>query len=276
MDELRFEPTPAGELLDRAFVVYRKHFARYLAIVALVHVPIGIASMGLMVVWAQYTGRSGPADVFGTVFGSMCAGWIVIWLLKAMGDGLATAALVRCISCACFDYETTLGHAYRHILPQAGWIILASLIANVATFVALMLCYLPALPVFIFFSLTIPVLVLEGGHAFTAIGRSFSLVAAGFGRAMFVLGFATLGYMMVLVLLGAIGQGLFFWQQETGNAALGLALQQVVAMLPPVIATPLLTSAAVLFYYDMRVRREGFDLEVYVAERNAAEGSGHA
>jgi hypothetical protein len=39
-------------------------------------------------------------------------------------------------------------------------------------------------------------------------------------------------------------------------------VQQLVSIIPQILATPIGASAFILLYYDLRIRKEGFDLEM--------------
>jgi len=51
-------------------------------------------------------------------------------------------------------------------------------------------------------------------------------------------------------------------QDPTGSSRLWASLSQVGEFLATVLVTPYLTIATAVFYYDLRVRKEAFDLQL--------------
>jgi len=107
-----------------------------------------------------------------------------------------------------------------------------------------------------------PAIVLEGLGPIAALRRSFALTRRQTRHALAALIMAWLIYVSVIVLSSLIGTLL---RQPTA----ALALQTVV-----VAATyPLLASVETVLYYDLRVRTEGFDVELMARDASLAPAS---
>lgn len=110
------------------------------------------------------------------------------------------------------------------------------------------------------YSLAMPVCVVEGVAAGPAIKRSTQLSKGARGR-IFVLGL--LVYAIRLILATLLGFPLFiFAAKHLGQPLpIGLmAITQVAGFLVNTFIGPIYSTGLTLFYYDQRVRKEGFDI----------------
>ena len=110
------------------------------------------------------------------------------------------------------------------------------------------------------YSLAVPASVVENLRAFPALRRSIGLSKGSRGR-IFLLG------LLVVVIqlgLGGITQGFFIvaaFKQHGELAAWVRALQQIVGFFTNAFVGPIYAIGLTLFYYDQRVRKEGYDIE---------------
>ena len=110
------------------------------------------------------------------------------------------------------------------------------------------------------YSLAIPACTVENLKARAAIKRSISLSRGSRGR-IFMLGLLT-----VIIQLGLIGltQGFFIIAgiKHKGDVPLWMSIvQQLLAFLTNTFVGPIYATGFTLFYFDQRVRKEGFDIE---------------
>jgi hypothetical protein len=123
------------------------------------------------------------------------------------------------------------------------------------------------LPAFIYgvmmglrYALSVPACVVENLTARAAIRRSIELSKYSRGR-IFVL------WLLVAVIemaAGIVSQSFFIFETIKHHQQLPVALrilQQFVAFCTNTFITPILATGLTLFYYDQRVRKEGYDIE---------------
>ncbi|MGB6746079.1 MAG: hypothetical protein WBE38_20685 [Terracidiphilus sp.] len=111
------------------------------------------------------------------------------------------------------------------------------------------------------YSLAVPACVVEELPARQAIKRSIHLSKDSRGR-IFVLGLLVYAVRLVLGVLLAL-PFIFFAFKHRGHAipiAL-LAAQQIASFVVNTLIGPIYSTGLTLFYYDQRVRKEGFDIE---------------
>jgi len=111
------------------------------------------------------------------------------------------------------------------------------------------------------YSLAMPACVVEGLPAGQAIKRSIELSQGARGR-IFVLGLLVTAIQMLLGLLLGFPTILFAFRHVGQQLPLGwLAVQQVANFLITAFIGPIYSAGLTLFYYDQRIRKEGFDIE---------------
>jgi hypothetical protein len=156
------------------------------------------------------------------------------------------------------------------LLPLVGFCAVALLLlaASVA----------PVLIVFMRLMVTVPALALEGLSGWKAVQRSSALVRFDPGLGVFYWGEMRLSFLLlplfVIELLIFLLTSLPLTLHEIGeimrNGSMGqitpppdsvLILSQILTFLAGSLILPLYSIATTLFYYDIRIRREGFDLE---------------
>ena len=118
------------------------------------------------------------------------------------------------------------------------------------------------------YAVTTPVVVLENlASATDSLGRSWALTK-GAKLKIFGIFFVTgLIVFLPMVLFAGLAGVL-----KAGSLITGQAFEVIAAALP-IILTPLLSCVITLVYYDLRVRREGFDLQV-LSEQLSTLGTG--
>lgn len=121
------------------------------------------------------------------------------------------------------------------------------------------------------YSLSVPACVVEDVKARQAMRRSIELSKGARGR-IFLLALLVVAIQMGL---GLITQAFFLvdtFKHHGDLPALIRVLQQVVAFFTNTFVGPIYATGFTLFYYDQRIRKEGFDIEWMMH----AAGMGHA
>lgn len=261
-----------GEILDAALTIFRRHFG--------VFVKIGIVALWLPVALTIYIQLAGGTEQHLVL-------WFVAQLFSYFAGLFLTAAAIRVISDSYLGRPPQLGEALSlgasRIWPLfvvgLGKSIIVGLLAAVIGVVAALT--IPALAAggssggvlaltvailggcwFIAFVLcgyavTTPVIVLENlNGAFDAFGRSWELTRS-FKRKIF--GIAVIAFLIVYVPISAVAVLGGFLRIEM--PLVGQTIEVVSAALP-IVVMPLLSCVFTLMYYDLRVRREAFDLQI--------------
>lgn len=137
----------------------------------------------------------------------------------------------------------------------------------IVSFIVMGILFLLALPAVIYgvimelrYSLAVPASVVEDLKARAAIKRSIALSKWSRGR-IFVL---RLLVWVIEVGLASLTQGFFVFaaMKNHGQLAVGWrVVQQFVGFCTTTFVAPILSTGLTLFYYDQRIRKEGYDIE---------------
>jgi len=249
MAEAEFVPMSVGQILDRTFKLYRENFVRFVAIIAVVHVPVALL------------GAVTGAAIQGAYAGLAVLTGLVTVFLAVVGQSLGNAALLKSVSESYLGNEVTVGEAYRFVLPKIFTVIWAGIMVGIITTIGFVLLVVPGVIFALWLYLTIPAIVVENLKASRGMSRSKSLVSGNLGKVF--------GVAFVVFLIGAILGALFQWVGSVvvgpiggESPSLGVFIGQVFSVVGQVLAAPIGATASILLYYDLRIRKEAFDLEM--------------
>jgi len=266
----QFSPMTVGQILDRIFRLYRNNFVRFIAIVAIIYVPITLISLIFVsliagsfeesLVAAQETGVPAQARTEGDVASILAMGLVAVFLFL-LAQVLCKAVLIKSVSDSYLGNETTVGQAYKAILPRLLTIIIAAILVIIVEFIGFMLLVVPGIIFALWFALTAQAIVVEKLGPIAGMKRSKALVSGNLGK-VFGLGF------LIIIISWIIGQ---VFQYAGGLVAVSVAaedlmtatiIKQLFSMAGQALVMPISAGAFILLYYDLRIRKEGFDLEM--------------
>ena len=258
-------PLGIGELLDAAIKIVRRQARPLFRIVLVVVVPVQLLAIAIA---AAAGGGTTQTSVFDPNTGATTTETVntgaftaqaVASLLGSIATLIATAALVKAVS------DTWIGQTpdWRESLRAAGkragaliWLVILVMAVLMGGFIALVI---PGIWAMVPCALAFPALIVEGCKGFKAIGRGRRLVK---GRWWPTFGAIFLGYMLSAILgfmLGGLAGAVFFASGHGTGFAVGNAIASSLATF---VTTPFNAAIITLAYYDLRVRKEGFDLQL--------------
>jgi hypothetical protein len=250
-------PLTVGEILDTSFSLYRRHFGA-LATVALV-------CTGIPLVLRMFLEASGGFFVNLTL-GILYALSLVVLNL------VATAATVFIVSESYLGRPLSARDALMRSTPYLGRILVCSLLMAMAAGLGFLLFFVPGVILAVGLALAIPAVVLEPGiSASGALSRSWELTRGARWR-IFGLGITLLVllYVPVVAITGLFAVLLPQSSGMFGTASLGMVMAIAVAGLVQMFIYPLFYCVLTITYYDLRVRKEGFDLELLASTLQSA------
>ena len=261
----QLRPLSLGEILDVSIKICLAHWRTLLKAVLVVVVPVEIVST---IVNADYTVNSmdlssSSAKTYDQTideFNKYLGGFAISSLLQICAVLLATAACFRAIAQAYLGEETDWRSSLSYALHLAPSLLLLLLLYVLGIMLGLVLFVLPGVWLYVAWAFAMPVLLIEGLRGRAALGRSFRLVE---GRWWRTFGVIVVGFLFALI-ISTIVQGAFFVGIAVGsdNDVLVLVLSAVAGILGLAISTPFQAALLTVIYFDLRVRKEGFDLEL--------------
>ena len=294
--ELR--PLSLGELLDRSFTFYRRHFSTFVGIMAAPSVMVLLVSVDreMMSALARHNLQNG--DIGWVLAGSgllivLSIGYFVVYMAALGATTLAVSDLYR-------DRPITIAGSYAQMRGQIGSLVVLMLltglrvggvavamlagigitagllrtaplfagsvialiaIAGGAVFVFLMLRY----------ALSVPALTLESVTPSEALGRSVDLTRNNLWRVFVLCLFSVvITYVSILIFQAPLITAAVIAGPES-PAAFWLNLAgALTGAIASAISGPIMIIALAVLYYDVRIRHEGLDLEIMMDKLGSA------
>lgn len=297
----RFRAQAVGELLDSAFTLYRRNFRLIVAITAVIQVPLALFSY----VAYRLTGFEGAATRLqqltagGTITSqqlsdlkspliTLAAVAVAVFLVQVLlVQPLATAAMTRAVSDIYLDKPTSVGAVYSAVARRIGAVIgvsvllilvglgifaavallsLGAVVAAGQAGAALLVLIIPAaaFAIVVFYTrwlFAAPIVILEHLGPVAALRRSWRLVRGCTGRVFGI----TLLVGLITGILSATVTALLSVATQFGDDNIRLVMNQLATLIVGVLIQPISFIVVVLLYYDVRIRREAFDIEMLAA-----------
>ncbi|MHB8994638.1 MAG: hypothetical protein ACYC63_05240 [Armatimonadota bacterium] len=257
-------PLNIADILDQSIRLYRQNFVPFVGIIALVYIPVGIMqiifayAMGDVATLGSETPDQVPWAQFATL-GMAGGGMLLVNLIAIpIGQGALTIAVSR----RYLNEPVTIADAYRSIGARWPLLIAAVLLVSLLVLTGMLFCIIPGIYVAVLLLIVTPIIVIEGLGPVDAMKRSAALVKDDWWRCFGI-------YMLLTLLVSLITQAvawpvamasMAFLMEK--NMALAQAINQGMSVAVQMLVQPVLITGLVLLYYDLRVRKEGFDLEL--------------
>jgi len=225
------------EIVDQTFRLYRRQFLLFFGIAAVLYVPWGVLQ----------------AIPFINVVA------VILIVPFAL---IAGAAMTKAVSDVYLGRTTTIGQAYGYI--RVVPFLLTILLAYLMVLGGFILAVIPGIIFVFWIAFVSQVFVIEGKQYKEAIVRSKFLIGKGTWAEvivlMFIVGIISTVIQGVLGLVLGASTAAF---EDAGRVPIHIGL---VNGLIQALVTPLGQIAMVLLYYDSRIRKEGFDLQLLAQE----------
>jgi hypothetical protein len=255
----QLRPLSVGEILDAGFRLLRYRFWTLVLSVLVPIVPLTIVATILQASTDEnaydLNSSATTSDSGASLVGALLGG-----VLQGAAIALAIAACIKVISAAYLGERAGVGDSLRYgmsrILALIGAYLLTVLIL-IPGFIALII---PAIFLAVKLSVTFPAVIVERAGPPTAIRRSFNLTRGNWWRvfAVVVVVFliaAVINFALTGVLIPAL------LADDVSEVTVAV-LDTILSIITFAITYPLWASVLTVLYYDLRVRNEGFDLQL--------------
>jgi hypothetical protein len=282
--ELR--PSSLGEILDRTAQMYRSHFLLYFGIAGISYA--GILVLSLLADVLFHSRAHTNTRMYGVLSGGV---GIVIALLTILPVAIAMAAVMHAVARNYLGQTCTIREAYvnvgrrwyRYILILVAMDTYAVL--PIAVLMGIMIVpavFLPAgmsrgiivgLMVVMMlagmcvavwwllrWALSVPASLMENLTVHRALKRSSVLTKGGIGR-IFVMLLLVVAVMMVIQYAIQIPMFILLWKSRGVPTLTTQIAASFGSSFSGAFVLPIYSIALTLFYYDQRIRKEGYDVE---------------
>ena len=280
---LDLAPMSIGDLLDRTVRLYRGYFLHLLSIMAVLAPLLGALSAwrpSFYEAIGNWESQQGFSSIALSAIRYVAESW-----LYSLGEG----AIAWSIAMRLGGKVPTIWGSYRPALRRCGtlaWIaVLTSLVwaaaIDLPVEIGVMLAtgdlgpwdirvwylvglgialFVPGAIVTFFLALAVPAVVIEALGPAAALHRSLRLMRRNGWRAVVVVvfGVAVSSVAFLILVLPFMIVAIWVPQVESNT------VMEVLTPFSPLISVPLMAIAYTLLYFDSRIRKEAFDLEMMV------------
>ena len=247
-----------GDILNETFVIYGSHFKKFIVLVAIIELPVALLT---------------AIPVESRIFG------IVLNLINFIALTFAYGAAIFAVGQHYVTNQVTVGGCYARVLWRGKSILMLGVVqaALGAAFLTISQVLIEServllLPVavvllvamllfVIYMTTTAPAVMVEGYRSLAALRRGFGLARKTEFRILFnliVYSLVALGLVIVIVLPFLIVASVTAAEQEP--TLVGRIAVTVGATLASILVLPVTYIPATLLYYDLRVRKEGYNV----------------
>jgi hypothetical protein len=277
VDVPQLRPLGIGEILDVSLKIAWRNAGTFLRIVLFVVLPAEVLTSLLQV---SATPDYRPGGFFGdTTFtqgdesaglGAFVAAFVISFLASQLATGACFKAVAEGYLGGRSGWRESLGFALRR-LHSILWVVL---LAGVLSTVALVACIAPGVYLWVAFAVALPVLMTEGRRGFAALGRSRQLVQGRWWKTFLLLIVANL---LASVVGGAITAAVAAVTLASGDdPALLFVVGALSGTAGSLVTTPFEAAYTTVLYFDLRVRKEAFDLQLLASQLGVEPPAGWA
>lgn len=244
---IAYRPRSTSEIVDAAFQLLRHDYLQYVMLMALAYMP--------WVIIATVLGLNEAAAATNP------AAFIVSYLVALLWYVLVDAVLVIAASEAYLGRDVNVAAAFRTAFGRLGAVLWAGIIKSLAVGVGLLLLLVPGL-YFLAKYFAIPAtIVIEGRSGSGGLARSADLSDGLKGHILKTLVLVWIIYIVLAVVATLVAAGLA-GALLSSSPSLGAVVLQLVSAAFTILAYPVISVTQTLLYYDARIRKEGYDLEL--------------
>ena len=246
----RLRPQSIGPMFDTAFRIYRRNFGKFLSACAMVVVPIYLwrLTYTFLDTYKQFNAIMDAVKILNV---ALTALFIFFMVLVQM-------AIIRMASDAVLGLPVDRKRAFNFIRPRVFQGLGVALLTVLACGAAALALVLPGIVLLVMYYFGLHTVVLENRQGVAAMRRSAFLVESFWARTFFV---CLLCFGLFQFAAAVPSLALMLSKQFLDVFVLRL-LEATLSQAAQLFLTPLIGIAGTVLYYDLRVVKEGLDLEL--------------
>lgn len=258
-----------GQILDAGIKLNVGNARTLMGLAATVVVPLQVFTWLVLVsivsnsnqIPSGFQGFSSTAAQTNTDAAAQLGAQAVLFGAQLIASALTTAACVKAVSDVYLGHPTSFQESLRFAVRRVGPFLAMTILSVLGLVLGFLLLIIPGIWLYAAWSVDAQALLIERRGPAGALGRSRQLVK---GRWWPVAGVLIVTGLMTALVGAAVEGGLVGTAFLTGHPSvlLGVTVVTVAAMVSQIIVTPFVASVRTILYYDLRVRREGYDVDL--------------
>lgn len=254
------QPLTVTGTVDAAFTIYRRRFRDLVIIAAIILVPLTVITYLLNVTVFDTEVVVDPDTLDMTGFWGALIGGLVLAVISYAGTLVISGAVAKTVGDEYVGVGSDWQNSMRKAVDRIWALIGASLLYAIGVFLGLLLFIIPGIYLAIRWVVASVTVILEDRGPTAALSRSAELVR---GRWWPVFGVMVLGLIIQFVIGAIVGAifGAVIFASDDPNSAGVLAASAVIDLVIGIFLQPFVAVLVTVIYFDLRVRKEGFDLD---------------
>jgi hypothetical protein len=265
MATLELRPLTLGELLDRTFFLYRRHFLLFVGISAIPYSLFFVAKLAFVLLPAL-AGHAASTHTRSTGFIAMAVGGGIIGLITILIGCIAflyaAGGAVHAVAEIYAGRPTSIRDSLGSVRGKSGTIFGVMFLTGLLLIAGLIAFVFPFFYIMCRLSVAIPAVVLEDLGPAEAIRRSFALTRNFAGRAfMIYLLYFAMVFGVVALFQFPFAILLVMSAKQPQLVMIWTIVMQLGNFIASSLVAPISMIGFAIFYYDLRIRKEAFDLQ---------------
>lgn len=261
------EPLSVWSLLDRTFKLYAQHLPLLLSITFVSHIPSFILNLvnAVLTQNPEQLAESGMGLTAALGFLAFVLSMLVTLLLV---QPLAMGAVTLAIGQIFLGEQPDALDCFKQAFSRFARLLFSQVLAGLWMGLGFMLLIVPGIMWMLSYMCVVPVVMLEPQKNLKSVWReSHRAAGAALERSRELTDgnrwrLAGLLSVTSLILLMPVAISTAITAPFAGTSLAGALLSTVVQEAASLLVTPISLIASVLMYYDLRIRKEGFDIEL--------------
>jgi hypothetical protein len=260
-------PMSIGEVLDRTFSLYKNNFWLFVGIMSwpflllfFVNVTVGAwaaaRTAGLHAAGVPHAPTLSPGLMGGAV-----GGGLITMIAYLALTGAAQAATVFAVSDLYLGRTATIASSFQRVRGNIGRVLGVMFLVGLVVGVGFILLIIPGIILMARTGVAVPVAMLEDEGPRDSLSRSMELTK-GFAMPMLLIFLLVWVLAMIVAVVFQLPFTAFVAASKPQAISFGFLLfRNLSTFLSQVLIGPIGTIAFCLMYYNLRVRKEAFDLQ---------------
>ena len=203
---------------------------------------------------------------------------LVVLIITYVSPLFSPAATILAVSDLYLSRPIAISDCLRRAWAEIGTVFAVGILNGLAVLAGMIALIIPGLYIFCRLVVCVPAALIEQRGAQESLRRSWSLTKGHAGRSfVLILLFVVISIAAGMLVGVPFGIAVIANRNNPGALQTWTALTQVSNAILSIIITPILLIATSVFYFDLRVRKEAFDLQFMMdptSERVTPPGSG--
>ena len=259
MTAFDLRPLTLGEILDRTFTLYRRNFLLFVGISAIPQTLV--LALNVISLLLANKRAAGVLPGVGIVLGVVIA--VVVIVVTILAYFLSQGATILAVKDLYLGRTASIRESFRRTRGELWPIIGVGMLSGTAIIIGMILLVFPGIFIACRLFVSVPVLLTESRGPRDSMSRSWDLTQGAAGRAfvIFLLYLVILFAFALLLVSPFSALAVFAGIRNPEMMRFWTFMADLGNRVSSTLVSPFLLIASSVFYFDLRVRKEAFDLQ---------------